>query len=256
MIDRTAEASFSKSVKAFGKALRLIIPITLRWTWFLIKNVNQPQVKKSERFWDMISAHLEHVAQNEALKQGRIRRAEKLPQYLRESDVVLDYGCANGAGALEFAGRVKAIQGIDFSARMIAAAKRKAAAGHIKNVAFTQATIFDEQLKSEAFDVVLAWGILHLVEDRPRVLARIDELLKPGGLLISATECLGEKKSAITSLLSFLMKIGVFPAMLKFFTVAELEAAITRANFQLVQTDMLADNPIAYFIAAKKPERA
>lgn len=32
-----------------------------------------------------------------------------------------------------------------------------------------------------------------MVDDAPRVIQRIHELLKPGGLLISATPCMGEK---------------------------------------------------------------
>ena len=100
--------------------------------------------------------------------------------------------------------------------------------------------------------MVLAWGILHLVNDRQNVIKRANELLTPGGLLISATECLGEKKSAITSLLSLLMKIGIFPIGLKFFTVSELEDTITHAGFQIVQTEIMADNPVSCFIAAQK----
>ena len=138
---------------------------------------------------------------------------------------------------------------------MIEAAQRKATERQIEKVDFEQSTIFDEKLKNESFDVVLAWGILHLIDDRQNVIKRINELLKPGGLLISATECLGEKKSAITSLLSLLMKIGIFPIALKFFTVSELEDTITRANFQIVQAEIMADNPVSCFIAAKKTEK-
>ena len=102
--------------------------------------------------------------------------------------------------------------------------------------------------------MVLAWGILHLVDDRQQMIKRINELLKPGGLLISAAECLAGKKSSITSLLSVLMKIGIFPIMLKFFTVSELEGSVTRGNFQIVRMEIMADNPVSCFIAAKKIE--
>jgi 2-polyprenyl-3-methyl-5-hydroxy-6-metoxy-1,4-benzoquinol methylase len=255
MTDKTVDASFGKSVKEFWHALLLIVPITLRWTWILITNINQPQVKKSEMIWDMISKNMDTYAQNEGLKRFEISRNEKLKKYLHGSDMVLDYGCGTGTIALKFADMVKEIHGIDTSGKMIEAAQRKAAERQIENVNFAQSTIFDERLQSESFDVVLAWGILHLVDDRQNVIKRINELLKPGGLLISATECLGEKKSAITSLLSLLMKIGIFPIMLKFFTVSELEDSITRGNFQIVQTEIMADNPVSCFIATKKTER-
>ena len=131
-------------------------------------------------------------------------------------------------------------------------AKRKAAESRTENAGFMQATIFDPRLENGSFDVVLAWGILHLVDDRPDVIKKIQELLKPGGLLVSATECMAEKKSSITSLLSFLMKIGIFPISLKFFTIAELEASVTRAGLQIVEKEIMADNPVSCFIAAKK----
>jgi hypothetical protein len=87
------------------------------------------------------------------------------------------------------------------------------------------------------------------------MIKRIQELLKPGGMIVSATECMTEKKSSITSLLSFLMKIGIFPISLKFFTVAELEDSVTGAGLRIIERDIMADNPVSCFIAAKKPER-
>lgn len=255
MTVQAADASFSKSVKEFWHALLLIVPITLKWTWMLIANINQPQVKKSEMIWDMISKDMDRYANNEGLKKSEVRRDEKLKKYLQDSHIVLDYGCGTGTIALKFAGAVKEMRGIDISGKMIEVAQRKATEHNIENVDFGQSTIFDERLQSESFDVILAWGILHLVDDRQDVIKRIYELLKPGGLLISATECLEEKKTAITSLLSLLMKIGIFPIELKFFTVSELEDSITRADFQIVQTEIMVDNPVSYFLAAKKLER-
>ena len=135
---------------------------------------------------------------------------------------------------------------------MIEAAQRKAAETRIDNARFMQATIFDPRLEEGSYDVVLAWGILHLVDDRKRVVKRIHELLQPGGVLVSATECMAEKKTPITSLLSFLMKIGIFPISLKFFTIAELEDSVTSAGFRIVEKEIMGDNPVSCFIAAKK----
>jgi 2-polyprenyl-3-methyl-5-hydroxy-6-metoxy-1,4-benzoquinol methylase len=122
----------------------------------------------------------------------------------------------------------------------------------IGNARFMQATIFDPRLEKRSYDAVLAGGILHLVDNRKLVVKRINELLKPGGLVVSATECMGEKKTPITSLLSFLLKIGIFPISLKYFTVAELEESFTGAGFQIVQKEIMGDNPVSCFIAAKK----
>jgi 2-polyprenyl-3-methyl-5-hydroxy-6-metoxy-1,4-benzoquinol methylase len=252
MIEKTTQPSIVKPVKEFWNALLLIIPITFRWFWFLIKNRNLSKEKKSELFWDMGAKNMDRYADNEGLKKINARRKEKLEKYLRGSNRVLDYGCGNGTIAITCAGMVKEIQGIDYAAGMIEAAQRKAAEAKVENARFMPATIFDPRLEKGSCDAVLAWGILHLVDDRNLVVARINELLEPGGLVVSATECMAEKKTPITSLLSFLMKIGIFPISLKFFTVAELEESFTGAGFQIVEKEIMGDNPVSCFIAAKK----
>jgi 2-polyprenyl-3-methyl-5-hydroxy-6-metoxy-1,4-benzoquinol methylase len=252
MTGTTSGGSFGKSLMEFWHALLLIVPITFAWIWFLIRNRNHPKEKKSELFWDMSAKNMDKFEQNEGLKKSEGRRDEKLKRYLKAGDRVLDYGCGNGTIAITSAGMVKEILGIDYASGMIEAANRKAAESKTGNAGFMQATIFDERLDKGSFDVVLAWGILHLVDDRPDVIKRIQELLKPGGLLVSATECMTEKKSSITSLLSFLIKIGIFPISLKFFTVAELEGSVTSAGLRIIETEIMADNPVSCFIAAKK----
>ena len=252
MTGKSAGGSFVKSVKELWHALLLIVPITFGWIWFLIRNINLPKEKKAELFWHMNAKNMDTFAENEGLKKFEADRNKKLEKYLPGSDRILDYGCGTGTLALIFAGRAKEIHGIDFASGMIEAAQRKAAESGVDNVHFMQATIFDERLEKGSYDATLAWGILHLVDDRKLVVKRVNELLKPGGLLVSATECMGERKTPITSLLSFLVKIGIFPISLKYFTVAELEESITGAGFQIVQKEIMGDNPVSCFIAAKK----
>jgi 2-polyprenyl-3-methyl-5-hydroxy-6-metoxy-1,4-benzoquinol methylase len=252
MTSKTTDASFGKSVKEFWHALLLIVPITCGWTWFLIRNRNLPQEKKAELFWDMTAKNMDRMAENEGLKKFEAGKNEKLEKYLPGSGLALDYGCGTGTLSLMFAGRVKEIHGIDFAQGMVEAAQKKAAADGIENARFMQATIFDERLKTGLYDVVLAWGILHLVDDRKLVMKRIYDVIRPGGVIVSATECMAEKKTPITSLLSFLMRIGIFPLQLKFFTVAELEGSVNGAGFQVIEKDIMGDNPVSCFIAARK----
>ena len=252
MTSKSSRGSFGKPVKEFWHALLLIVPITLGWIWFLIRNVNLPREKKAELFWHMNAKNMDTFAKNEGLKKFEAGRDEKLEKYLPGSDRILDYGCGTGTLSIRFAGEVKEIHGIDFAAGMIEVAQRKAAERGVQNARFMQATIFDPRLERRSYDVVLAWGIMHLVDNRELVMKRINELLKPGGVVVSATECMGEKKTPITSLLSFLMKIGIFPISLQYFTVAELEKSVSGAGFQTVQKEIMGDNPVSCFIAARK----
>lgn len=252
MTGKITSGSFRRSVKELWHALLLIIPITFGWIWFLIRNRNLPREKKAELFWDMSAKNMDRMAENEGLKKFEASRNEKLEKYLPGSGLILDYGCGTGTLSLMFAGRVNDIHGIDFAAGMIEMAQKKAVESGTDNARFMQATIVDPRLEKGSYDAVLAWGILHLVDDRERVVKRIYELLKPEGLVVSATECMGEKKTKITSLLSFLMKIGIFPISLRFFTVAELEESFTGAGFRIIEKEILGDNPVSCFIAARK----
>lgn len=252
MTNETPERSLVQSAREFWHALLLIVPITFRWIWFLLKNRNLPAEKKAEMFWDMAAKNMDSFAKNEGLKKHEARRNRILDTSFPGRKRVLDYGCGNGTLALRLAGMVPEVHGIDFAAGMIVAAQRKAQERGAGNIRFMQATIFDERLEKDSYDAILAWGILHLVDDRDRVMMRIHELLAPGGILVSATECMSEQKTPITSLLSFLMRMGIFPIALKFFTVAELEGSFTGAGFRIVKKEILGDNPVSCFIAAEK----
>jgi 2-polyprenyl-3-methyl-5-hydroxy-6-metoxy-1,4-benzoquinol methylase len=205
---------------------------------------------KPEKFWDRLAGTYDNSEPStDPLHIKTVAAAQK---YLDVGDVVLDYGCATGITALEIAGHVKAVHGIDISSKMIETAKRKTGERKVKNVDFAQATIFDERLKKESFDAILAFNVLHLLEDPQKAVQRIDELLKPGGLIISSTACMGENRAALISvLLSLVMKIGIIPP-LKFFTVSELEDVIAKGNFQIVEAESLTRNPTSYFIVAQK----
>jgi 2-polyprenyl-3-methyl-5-hydroxy-6-metoxy-1,4-benzoquinol methylase len=210
-------------------------------------------MNKSEKFWDKQSNNFEKKSKK--IDQTEIRTLENTKKYLNVGDTVLDYGCAIGTMAFELADHAKKIHGIDISSKMIDAARKKAAERNIENIDFAHATLFDERYKKESFDVILAFNILHFLEDTQKVMKRINELLKPGGLIISVTPCLGEKKSFINSLIFLLVflqtKLGMVPHM-RFFKISEFEDLITNGNFQIVETESLHSIAEQYFIAAKK----
>ena len=208
----------------------------------------------TEKIFDM-SANTYETTEEQTFQPIHIKTLETSKKFLRRSDDILDYGCATGTKALEIAGNVHNIQGIDISSKMIEIAKMRANERNIENVDFAQTTIFDERYKRESFDVVLAFNILHLLEDNEQVIRRINELLKPSGLFISVTTCLREKMTLITklqfSLPLFLTQTGLI-SPLKRFRFPELKDLITNGNFQIIETEKLFHGMSFYFIAAKK----
>lgn len=209
---------------------------------------------KIEKIFDM-SAKTYDQTEEKRFEQATIKTLKNTKKYLKASDIVLDYGCATGTKALELAGHVKKIYGIDISSKMIEAAKRKAVERKIENVDFAQTTLFDERFKEESFEVILAFNILHLLEDSRQAVQRITELLKPGGLFISIAPCLGEKMAFLTklqfSLFLLLGKIGLFPSI-KRFKFSELEDLIATGNLQIIETERFYGELSGYFIVAKK----
>jgi 2-polyprenyl-3-methyl-5-hydroxy-6-metoxy-1,4-benzoquinol methylase len=208
---------------------------------------------KSESMWDKLAKNWD--TPGVSLGENDLKIIERAKKYLSASAVVLDYGCATGSIALEIANTAKEVHGIDISANMTEIARTKANERGIKNIAFTKATIFDESLKEGTFDVILSLSILHLVEDPAQVVDRINQLLKPGGIFISATPCLGEKAflSVLMNIPIFVLsKMGLIPRI-NFFSGSRLTAAITDVGFQIVEQEDLSVRPLREcFIVARK----
>jgi 2-polyprenyl-3-methyl-5-hydroxy-6-metoxy-1,4-benzoquinol methylase len=210
----------------------------------------------AEKIFDL-SANTYDKTEEKRFEPIHLKTLENTKKYLNDSDIVLDYGCATGTKALELAGHVQKIHGIDISSKMIEAAKRKAVERNIENVDFAQTTLFDERYKTESFDAILAFNILHLLEDHQHAMQRITELLKPGGLFITVTTCLAEKKSFLTNFQFFpfrlLGKTRLLPSI-KRFKFSELEDLIGNGSLQIIETEKLFHDMSFYFIAAKKIE--
>ncbi len=203
---------------------------------------------KSERFWDKMANYYDRVEKKDELTYIKI--IEKTKMYLKINDVVLDYGCGTGLISNEIADNVEVIHAIDISSKMIEIAKRKADMCKIENIDYAHSTIFDERYKRGSFDVILVFYVLHLLEDSPKVMKRISELLKPGGLIISTTPCMGEN-TFLNIGLSLVSKIGLIPKF-RSFKSSELEDSIVNGNFEIVETECLHQSGQQYFIVAKK----
>lgn len=206
---------------------------------------------KAEKFWDFLAANFDAGEGDPSERQD----LELMHPYLRPDDIVLELACGTGTLAIHIAGWVKEIYAIDISAKMIAAAHRKAAERNISNVHFVHTTLFEARNPEGSFDVVMAFNILHLMENVSSVLARINALLKPGGVFISSTPCLGEKRSWVNRLLSPLFmvpsRMGVIP-YIRLYKISELEGHLAQANFQTIETKKFAGGITDYLMITRK----
>jgi SAM-dependent methyltransferase len=89
-------------------------------------------------------------------------------------------------------------------------------------------------LEGARFDAVLGFNFLHLVRDLPSTLAGIHALLKPGGLFVSKTPCLGDMNPLIRLVLLPAMRaIGKAPHVDPF-GAEVLERKIAQAGFEIL----------------------
>lgn len=202
----------------------------------------------STKFWNLLAKRYAKlpVANREAYeKKLALTQAQ-----LKSTDAVLEFGCGTGSTAIAHAPHVRTILAIDVSPRMIEICKDKAAAAGVGNIDFRCGSI-EELDTREAFDVVMAHSILHLVDDRHAVLAKAVKLLKPGGLLVSSTVCLGAVSSVVLALLRFGAALRLIPAIHSF--TREVLVADMQAAGLVVETEWQPAEREAVFIIARKP---
>lgn len=164
------------------------------------------------------------------------RAVERIAKHLGPDDRVLDFACGPGVVALRIAPSVKEVHAIDTSAGMIDVGAKRALESEVPNVRFARKSIFDESLGSETYDVVLAFNILHLLEDPRAAVRRASELLKPAGLLISSTPCVREAGPVLRSLMSLVGKILPL-SYLRRFTIADVEELILSGGFEILESE-------------------
>jgi len=213
-------------------------------------------MSKSKKFWDSASKNYDKTEERFEYIHQKSRVNAK--RHLESSNVVLDYGCGTGTTACEIANDVKKIYAIDISSKMIEISKGKAVEKNIENVTFAEGDIFDENLKKGSFDRVLAFNMLHTIPNPETAVQRINELLKPDGLFISITPCLGDKMSFIVGLqirlVQIMCKIGIIPVPIRRIKSSDLDELITNGNFQNIDTEKIYKGASSYFLVAKKKD--
>ena len=199
------------------------------------------------KFWDKIAERYSKkpVDDEEAYQQ----KLQVTREYLQPDMELLEFGCGTGSTAIAHAPYVKQILATDISAKMIGIAQAKADAGEVKNVTFKQAAIDDFSADDQTFDAVMGHSILHLVEDRDAVIAKVHKMLKPGGIFISNTACLGDRMKFFKVIGPIGKFLGLMP-MVKVFTTRELVDSLTGAGFE-IDHQWKPDKGVSVFIVVK-----
>ena len=199
-------------------------------------------------FWDKLA---ERYARKPVPNEDVYRQKLKITQSYFTPDMKLfEFGCGTGTTAVIHAPFVDHVHAIDVSAKMLEIAGNKAAEAGVDNVTFERAAIDDFSLPDESVDVVLGLSILHLVADKEAIIAKVRKMLKPGGVFVSSTACLGDKLWFFKYIEPIGRRLGLMP-MVKVFTVKELENSLTDAGFEIDQRWVPEKGHTAFIVAKK-----
>jgi ubiquinone/menaquinone biosynthesis C-methylase UbiE len=203
-----------------------------------------------EKFWDLIAS--KYAASPITDIAAYQKKIEKLKSYLSLEDCVLDIGCGTGTQCSDLANNVKQVIGIDISKKLLAIAEKRKVECEINNVEFVQTTVFDERFEPNSFNVVMAFYVLHFCEDIDEVVKRIYDLLKPGGLFILETVCLGDRNIITGKLIRAAGKLGFLP-LINLLSTRQIELALKQNGFSdIVEKTKFSESNDEYTLIAKK----
>lgn len=207
-------------------------------------------MNQSVKFWDKIAErYSRQPIADEAAYQKKLQITH---EYFQAGMEVLEFGCGTGSTAIIHAPYVKHICAIDISSKMIEIAQSKADKANVKNITFEQSTIDEFSAPSQAFDVVVGLSILHLLENKKEVIANVYRMLKPGGVFVTSTACLGDTMKFFKVITPIGQLLGLMP-LVKVFTTKELKDCLIDAGFD-IEHHWQPDKGKAVFIVAKKIE--
>lgn len=209
--------------------------------------------EKSSKFWNQRSK----VFDKQVLDEYEIaykKTVKRTKAFLHKTDKMLEIGCGTGIATIQMSDCVKEITAIDISPDMMKQAKEKAEKLGKENITFLETDLMDMELESESFDIVTAYNVLLYMENRDEVLKKIYDILKPGGMFISATDCLGRNLSKVAIMKFWKSKLHIMPYV-SFDTPLGLMRKIQKQGFLVLEIVNLHKNPPNIFIVAQKIEK-
>lgn len=201
---------------------------------------------KRSRVFDKQVLNLYHNAYKKTIKRS--------VTFLNKDDKMLEIGCGTGNITIPLAACVKEITAIDISAEMMKHAEEKAEKYKKDNITFLNTDLMNLKAEADSFDVVTAYNVLLYMKDRDEILDEIYRILKPGGIFISVTDCLGRNLSKDSVKKFWKSKLHLMPYV-AFDTPIGLMRKIQKHDFQVLQIVNLHKNPPNIFIVGRKKEK-
>ena len=197
-------------------------------------------------FWDKIADR--YAARPVGDAAAYEATLDRVRAHLTPEAQVLELGCGTGTTALNLAPSLGQITATDFSPAMIEIARGKG--DGVDNARFEVAPARPNA--AEAYDAILAFNLLHLLDDLDASLREIHAALTPGGVFISKTPCLGDRKRFLIPLVWVMQKLGKAPEPVHFVKSGPLEDRIAGQGFEIIETGDYPASVPSHFIVARK----
>jgi len=200
-------------------------------------------------FWNKLAdKYARRPISDEAAYQKKL---EVTREYFQPDMEVLEIGCGSGTTAIAHAPFVGHIRATDLSPRMVEIAQDKAKAAGIDNVTFEALSVDALDVPGASIDVVMAHNILHLLDDKERAIADIHTMLKPGGVFVTSTPCIGDMMLPIRLIVPVGRLLRLIPPV-KVFSVTELKDSLENAGFEIDYEWQPTKSAAAFIICRKR----
>lgn len=192
----------------------------------------------SKKFWNKQAIKFSKSENREAKEL-----VDQSIDFIKGKDI-LDFACGTGGSSILLADHATSVLGIDYSEEMIHYAQ-----GYQRhNLTYQVATLDSSDLAT--YDVITAFNVLHLLEDLDQASRRMNDLLRPGGILIAYTAC-SKKKGLITSGLALLSKLKFLPKI-QLLTPERLDRYFESQGFVKVTSHVAGASVLNYYMVFKK----
>lgn len=161
---------------------------------------------------------------------------ELASQAVRGKGRVLEVAAGTGIVTSAIAQTCEAVVATDYASAMVDALERRVRDAGLGNVTCQQADIYVLPYKAGEFDAVVAANVLHLVPDLPAALKALQNVTKPGGLLVLPTFCHDETR--VSWLVSRFLALSGFPGYRRF-EMRSLRGALVKNDTQIGRAELL-----------------
>jgi ubiquinone/menaquinone biosynthesis C-methylase UbiE len=102
---------------------------------------------------------------------------------VKETDVVLDFGCGPGFYTIPLAKTAKEVVAVDIQSKMLEKTSKYAEKNGVK-IKTLQSDGKTISLPDDSFDLILLSGVYHEISDKVKLLTELTRLLKPYGRIV------------------------------------------------------------------------